>query len=585
MQYEQELDIYGDATILKRFQTNETSISVIQGNISAIISESELIELTNSQATMYSKLASAILDIDSLTVNFSDLTTKYDTVTNQYSQLSSQMSTFEVSLDGLSADITSVERDLSNNYSTTSEMNTAINAKAGEITAEVSALENNLQNNYSTTTSMNATIDVKLNQLSLSVSNSIAAESDRIDKLETWRSEASLKITDSAIVSTVIESGTYTDSVNSMIEQKADSIRLRADRISWDSTYSSMTASGTLTCQNANIEGTIHSNNGNHDIYMRNARLEFEIGVEDVGNIGTNELASDSTKRGLALELNHNSQFLSMAALDSYSASSFAMKWYYMNNAITIHDVYYAANTLNSGCSIYLHHHRLYPGNGTDYQIFSYTNGICLRSSEYIFLEIGTGDGLTPTLRLSDKSIYVTNSSILEIGTNSGITAYNNTKLNFYADLDMHWFSVLNNSDERLKKNIASPNVNPMEILSKLELFQYDWRENDIHEDMGLIAQQVLDVLPSAVKLKENGIYGLKYMAFIPYIIGAIQYLYKMISPMTINEIDDSGYVPSYYTPTEIEEAMEREQPMIPDDEKGEPAETKVVSYKKAIFD
>ena len=80
MQFEKEINIYGDETVLKRFQTNETSISVIQGNISAIISESELVELENSDATMYSRLASAVMDINSLTLNFSDLTTKYNTV-------------------------------------------------------------------------------------------------------------------------------------------------------------------------------------------------------------------------------------------------------------------------------------------------------------------------------------------------------------------------------------------------------------------------------------------------------------------------------------------------------------------------
>lgn len=73
MRFEREINIYGDEVILKRFQANETSVEIIQGKISALISESEIIELENSQATMYSKLASAIMDIDALTLNFSDL--------------------------------------------------------------------------------------------------------------------------------------------------------------------------------------------------------------------------------------------------------------------------------------------------------------------------------------------------------------------------------------------------------------------------------------------------------------------------------------------------------------------------------
>ena len=78
MRFEREINIYGDEVILKRFQANETSIEVVQGKISALISESELIELENSQATMYSKLASAIMDIDSLNLQFSELNIMYN---------------------------------------------------------------------------------------------------------------------------------------------------------------------------------------------------------------------------------------------------------------------------------------------------------------------------------------------------------------------------------------------------------------------------------------------------------------------------------------------------------------------------
>ena len=52
VRFEREINIYGDEVILKRFQAAETSISVVQGKISAIISESELTELDNSNATM-----------------------------------------------------------------------------------------------------------------------------------------------------------------------------------------------------------------------------------------------------------------------------------------------------------------------------------------------------------------------------------------------------------------------------------------------------------------------------------------------------------------------------------------------------
>lgn len=187
MRFEREINIYGDEAILKRFQANETSVEIIQGKISALISESELIELENSRATMYSKLASAIMDIDALTLNFSDLTTKYNTVSGQYTSLDSRLAQYKSSVDGLSVEITHISQNL--------------------------------------------------------------------DTLETWKNDVSVKITDSAIIATVTESNSYQASVNSLIEQKANSIRMKATTIEWSSTYSSMTSSGELTCRKGDIGG------------------------------------------------------------------------------------------------------------------------------------------------------------------------------------------------------------------------------------------------------------------------------------------------------------------------------------------
>lgn len=48
----------------------------------------------------------------------------------------------------------------------------------------------------------------------------------------------------------------------SLIEQKADSIRLKANAISWSSNNSSMTADGKLTCKEASISGNITAGSG-----------------------------------------------------------------------------------------------------------------------------------------------------------------------------------------------------------------------------------------------------------------------------------------------------------------------------------
>ena len=567
MRFEREINIYGDEVILKRFTANETSISVIQGEISAIISESELIELIDSSVTMYSKLASAIMDIDSLTINFSDLTTKYNTVSGQYTALDSKVAEYKASVDGLSANVSQISQNLTNNYSTTTAMNSAINLKINQFSTTVSetyATKNQL-NNYSTTAQMNSAINQKANEINASVSATYATKSalntanGKIDDLEEWKSEASLKITDSAIISTVISSSSYENSVESLIEQNADSIRLKADRISWESTYSSMTSTGTLTCRNATIEGTIHSDNGDDDVYMRSARLDFIRDGVDVGNIGTNVNANNNAQKGLTFDLEYTGHFMSWGVKTSASQTAYKMKWAYSRVALT--ESPYPADTLNAGCDIMLQGYDLCLGSNTNHRIFNYNNGIGIRSNDYIFFEIGSGSS-NNKLQISSSGTGITGNSLLEVYSGSGITAYNDTKLNFYADLNMHGFDILNNSDERLKENIITPEVSPMELLSQIELFQYDWRENGDHVELGMLAQQVMEIMPNIVKQGNNGIYSMNYMGFIPYIIGAIQYLYKMINPIQTFSVN-SSYVPKEYTKEEIEDALLKASPPI----------------------
>ena len=74
-------------------------------------------------------------------------------------------------------------------------------------------------------------------------------------KETTLRSEISQTAT--GIRSEVVMKDGFEEGVESIIEQKADSIRMQASKIAWQAQNSSMTEDGTLTCQNAVIGGTI----------------------------------------------------------------------------------------------------------------------------------------------------------------------------------------------------------------------------------------------------------------------------------------------------------------------------------------
>lgn len=138
MIFEKEINIYAPDAILKRFQAAETSVEVTRGKIEALISESELIELQNSKATMYSKMGDIKFTVDGLIQNYSDVTAKYDTVTGQYSSLQGRVAEYKQGLDGLSANLSSVNTRLNNDYSTTEAMNAAISASIEGFSSTVS---------------------------------------------------------------------------------------------------------------------------------------------------------------------------------------------------------------------------------------------------------------------------------------------------------------------------------------------------------------------------------------------------------------------------------------------------------------
>ena len=278
MIFEQPVNIYSQDYVLKRFQSNETAVQVVRGKISALISESELIELQNSKATMYSKLASAVLDINSLQLQFSDISSKYDTVTGQYSSLDAKVADYKAGLDGLSVNLTNLSTRINNDYSTTTAMNAAIKASVDGLSSTVSQTYATTQNvksslaeadksakgyadaaqsaavkaananteellkSYPTVTAMESAIKQNADSITASVSKTYATKeglsdaSTKISNLETWKSQAALKITDSAIVSTVTSSTSWSKkadkaSLISQINQSAESISINASKI------------------------------------------------------------------------------------------------------------------------------------------------------------------------------------------------------------------------------------------------------------------------------------------------------------------------------------------------------------------
>lgn len=284
MRFENQVSLYDTDAIINKFTTQDTKINVVQGEIDLIVSEAEREELAGGTSTMYSQFADVKLDVEGLTASFSFLEGEFDTLSGQYSSLDSRLTTYKATVDGLSVNVSNIQTNLTENYSTTEDVhayadgvgrnaistaasdattkaNNAISTAASDATTKANnaltaanANTASLLKSYSTTTEMQSAISASASQISASVASTYATKST-VNDLSARMSAAELKITDSAIISTVLNS----DGFASAVIQEADSIRLQSSNISWQSDYSSMTADGILTCTNANISGTLNS--------------------------------------------------------------------------------------------------------------------------------------------------------------------------------------------------------------------------------------------------------------------------------------------------------------------------------------
>ena len=245
MRFQKEVNIFAPDAILKRFQANETNFSVVKGKIEALISESEILELQNSKVTMYSKLADVKLTVDGLEQTYTDITSKYDAVSGKYTDLDAKVAEYKSGVDGMSQNLSQVQTNLRDNYSTTATMNATIQAKIDGLSSTISqtyatgsdvqqklasadatakgyadaakqaaidtaqASTKELLKSYATVTKTQSMIDQKATSIESVVSATYATKKS-VDEFPTWKTEASLKITDSAILATVTKSTEWT---------------------------------------------------------------------------------------------------------------------------------------------------------------------------------------------------------------------------------------------------------------------------------------------------------------------------------------------------------------------------------------
>jgi hypothetical protein len=85
-------------------------------------------------------------------------------------------------------------------------------------------------------------------------------------------------------------------------------------------------------------------------------------------------------------------------------------------------------------------------------------------------------------------------------------------------------------SDKELKKNIK-PLENSLEKISKINGVNYEWKINSV-PDVGVIAQEVREVLPEAVYNTSNEFLGVTYVKLIPLLIESVKELKQQVEDL-----------------------------------------------------
>jgi hypothetical protein len=114
------------------------------------------------------------------------------------------------------------------------------------------------------------------------------------------------------------------------------------------------------------------------------------------------------------------------------------------------------------------------------------------------------------------------------------------TGINVWADNSSLGVLIMQTSDATLKTNLAAMTVDPLSVLDKITLQQFDWLPQTVgtvvvqkpHASCGFTAQQVETLIPEAVISSTGEPLSVDLMPLVSYCIGGIQRLVTMIQQL-----------------------------------------------------
>lgn len=163
------------------------------------------------------------------------------------------------------------------------------------------------------------------------------------DKLKSYSTSAQIKVKTDSIESEV-KKKLNSSELSTKIQQNASAVKIAWNNISKYVQFES----GELRIYDSAVTSSqklVSKFNCNGCHFYRNDYY--------VGKIGTNELQSDSSKKGLNFDLESNGAYMTWASKDSSSANVYTMKWTYVQKGKGWGN--YTAGELHAGCNVDMH--------------------------------------------------------------------------------------------------------------------------------------------------------------------------------------------------------------------------------------
>ena len=338
-----------------------------------------------------------------------------------------------------------------------------------------SATDNKLKSYY-TKTQVTTAIQNSADSVLITAKEEAVAYTD--NRLKNYSTSAEIKVKTDAIESTVSKKLNTSD-FTTKLTQSAYYVRL-----AWNNCSQYIQFEGSqLNIYDSSDKKLMSLNYNGCDFYKSGT---------DIGRMGTNSVSGYSTTKGIVFDLDQISGgYMCWAAKDSSTSSGYAHKLVYYN------DTTVRQRGLHFMCTTYAWNN-LYINENSKFANYN-------------------GD--------ADLGIQSRNKVIIADWNNGSIADFSSGGINIWKHIDMHGWSIKNQSDLRVKTNIKDSKVDGLAVLNSIDMKEFDWIATGEHEPIGVIAQQLAVLAPELVQEEKDGHLTIKTTKLIFYLIKAIQQL------------------------------------------------------------